>query len=416
MSEADVCVVGGGLAGKVAALAAARADGGASVTLVTEPGPDLRDTGGLVDVLGYTPGGRGPLVNPFWALDDLPETHPYAVVGEGMLRDGLALFDDVVGDSYGGGDTDRNALVPTAFGRLRPTGRYPRSVEAGLASERRETMLLGFKRLPSFDGPPAADRLEAVVPYRVDGFNVDFPSETEDRVEMAEFLDENPVASTGNPARESLAASARIYQSSEKRIGFPAVLGLERHREIRRQFEDALDVRVFEVPAGSPSVPGMRLDSQFDAALASAGVSVEREATVTGAETGDGHVDSVRLSSGETVTASQFVLATGGLAEGGLASTRTTVTEPLFDCHVDAPDDRGEWAERDPFGDHAFARFGVSVDDGLRPLGADDVSAFGNLRAAGRVLGGFDYAAENSGGGVAVATGYAAGLRAAETV
>ena len=64
--------------------------------------------------------------------------------------------------------------------------------------------------------------------------------------------------------------------------------------------------------------------------------------------------------------------------------------------------------------DQPFARAGLAVDDEFRPLDADGTPEFENLRAAGRVLGGADVAAEQSTGGVAVVTGYVAGQLAAE--
>jgi len=70
----------------------------------------------------------------------------------------------------------------------------------------------------------------------------------------------------------------------------------------------------------------------------------------------------------------------------------------------------------DAFGDHPFTRFGVETDDRLRPLDARGEPVFDNLRAAGAVLGGYDFAAEKSGSGVSIATGYAAGRAAAEVV
>jgi len=52
----------------------------------------------------------------------------------------------------------------------------------------------------------------------------------------------------------------------------------------------------------------------------------------------------------------------------------------------------------------------------LRPREASGDPAFDNLRAAGSVVGGYDLAAEKSGAGVSIATGYEAGRRAAAEV
>jgi anaerobic glycerol-3-phosphate dehydrogenase len=291
----DVVVVGGGLAGRIVALAARERDSTTAVTLLGGANWAFDREDGLVDVLGYAPDGSGPVSDPFAAIGTLPETHPYRIVGTESLRDGLAAFDDAVGEMYCGGSTDANALVPTAFGRLRPTARYPRSVAAGLASQTRETTLVGFEHLPEYDAPPAAERLEDVVPFRVNGTTVQFPTDDRTRTAMAETLDTNPTAAGGAPAREALAATVQVYQTGEKRIGLPPVLGLAETATVREQFETAFGVPVFEVPAGPPSVPGIRLGRRLESALEAAGVTVRPDARLRGFDATDGHIDCVRL-------------------------------------------------------------------------------------------------------------------------
>jgi glycerol-3-phosphate dehydrogenase subunit B len=418
----SVVVVGGGLAGCMAALAAARSSPDASVTVVTQARTTMREASGLVDVLGYAPDSDGPIADPFAAVSALPAEHPYSTVGVDELRDGLALFDEAVGDAYHGADTDRNALVPTCWGRVKPTARYPTSVAAGLASQRRPATLVGFEELSGFDAPLSADRLSGRLPYRIDGITVPAPTELSPGPEP---VDRTPLRvaralDRGDGALDTLVDSLDIYLNRKDRAGFPAVLGGDRAGEVRRELEDRLGVAVFEVPTGPPSVPGVRLRTLLGDALSAAGVHVRTETTVVDVESADGRVDGLLLdggedpegSQGERIGGSQFVLATGGVAGGGVRGRRDGVTEPVFGCHVDAPDDRSAWGATRPLGDHPFARFGVDVDASLRPLTAGGDPEFSNLRAAGSVIGGYDFAAEKSGSGVSVATGYAAGIRA----
>jgi glycerol-3-phosphate dehydrogenase subunit B len=447
-----VVVVGDGLAAAMAALAAARA--GAPVTLVSppprKPGPSLpaegpRPTGGLVGVLGYTPDGDGPLAEPFASVPDLPSDHPYRVVGTDAVREGLALFDDVTGDAYGGEGTERNALVPTAWGRLRPAARYPDAIAAGLASDQLATSLVGFDALPSFDPALAAERLDDSLPYRVNGLTVSFPTAlsagadpgpTDRRpLDCARAFDAAENAgedSGGQPDDESENGTRRgddgggtenllieglqdeldVFLDAKDRVGFPAVLGLEHGQRVRERLAEGFGLDVFEVPLGPPSVPGLRLGALLADALAEAGVALTA-ADVEGVETSDGRVDAVRLAGGEIRHGEAFVLATGGVADGGLVADRDGLREPVAGCHVDAPENRSAWAAADPLGDHAFARFGVRVDASLRPLARDGGPSFENLRAAGKLLGGYDFVAEGSAGGVSVATGAVAGRLAA---
>ncbi|WP_254769067.1 glycerol-3-phosphate dehydrogenase subunit GlpB [Salinilacihabitans rarus] len=452
--EDDVLVIGGGLAGATAALAAAERD--AQVRLISYKQSTLRHASGLIDVLGYpsadlaasgeaarADGGErtddgsrstadprsagGPLADPFEALSDLPEGHPYERVGADAVREALLFFDSVAGDAYRGGHTDANALVPTHGGTVKPTARYPAAVAPGLASDRRDALLVGFETLPDFDAPLSAGHLEAAgVPFRTRGVTLRFPGIERDDAKVtryAHLLDRNEAVDSGAgdaPARTALAEAVRPHLDGEGRVGFPPILGDDNHDVVRRDLEERLGVEVFEVPSGPPSLPGMRLEDLLYDAMADAGVRVTTGVPVVDYEADGGdRIDRVLVDrKGRDVPyrADQYVLATGGLVGKGVRSERDRVFEPIFDCHVAHAADRYDWFVDDAFGDHPFARFGLAVDRDLRPLDADDDREFENLRAAGAVLGGYDFAAEKSGSGVSLATGYVAGRRAGEEV
>lgn len=416
--EDDVCVIGGGLAGMTAALRAARE--GARVRLLSHKKSTLRHASGLVDILGYADGEL--VADPFDMLSLLPKTHPYRRVGNDAVRAGLSLFDDVTGDAYRGTHTDANALVATHGGTVKPTARYPARVAPGLASRDRKTLLVGFDSLTAFDAPLAADHLAAAgVPGTTRGVTVAFPGDfrADSRVtRFARALDDDETVETASgstPVRRALARTLESHLGNAERVGFPAVLGEEESQEVREALESSLGVDVFEVPMGPPSLLGLRLEALFQEALDEAGVRRTTGNPVTEFDASDGRIQSVSTDRNGRPTpfhADEFVLATGGLVGKGIDSDREEVIEPVFDCHVPHPDDRYEWFDDEAFGDHPFARFGVDVDDDLRPLDADGGAEYDNLRAAGGVLGGADFAAEKSGSGISLATGHAAGRAA----
>lgn len=458
--ESDVLVIGRGIAGFTAGIAAAEA--GARVRVIADKESTLRQASGLVDVLGYHPGDRGqkpsslersesaqalsggsveridpyvrtasvPVVDPFDVLTELPERHPYRVVGERGVRAGLELFDTVVDDAYDGAHTDRNALVPTHGGSIKPTARYPRASTAGLASDRRDALLIGFETVPDFNAPLAAAHLERTgIPFRARGETVRFPGDLRQDAALTRYaraLDANePLRYDGSklPAREAVAERVKAALSSStnegaiERVGFPALLGLDRPDNVRADIASALGADVFEVPMGPPSLPGMRLGTLFERALLSAGATQTIGNRVVDFDGTDGRIDRVYVDrNGARVSyrAEEYILATGGLVGKGIAADRARVREPVFDCHVPHPGERYDWFGDMAFDDHPFARFGVHIDDDLRPLTADDVPEFDNLRAAGGVIGGFDFPAEKSGSGVSLATGHRAGTIAAE--
>jgi glycerol-3-phosphate dehydrogenase subunit B len=421
-----VTVVGGGIAGSMAALSAARE--GARVRLVADGDSSLAAASGLIDVLGYMPDGEGPLADPFEAIPDLPDGHPYRTVGVEAVREGLALFDEVAGDRYVGDGTERNALVPTQLGNLKPTARYPATVAPGVASREETVLLVGFEQLTAFDAVLAGDRLDEAVPYLVWGQSLSFPGEVGPdpaATDLAAMLeaDERVATDDGEEyVRDELARELAIRVNQEPRVGLPAVLGYDDAAGIREGLGVAVGADVFEVPMGPPSVLGRRLDRLLREALADAGV--ERvDARVTAPRTEDGTITGLALAGdgpgdgadagGDTLDTEAVVLATGGLVGRGLESDRRAVREPAFGCHVPHPEDRYDWFDDDALGDHPFAAFGVDTDAGLRPLDARGEPEYRNLRAAGATLGGYDFAAEKSGAGVSIATGHAAGRLAA---
>ena len=85
----------------------------------------------------------------------------------------------------------------------------------------------------------------------------------------------------------------------------------------------------------------------------------------------------------------------------------------MFGIDITVPQDVSQWSEPKIFGNHLFSRMGVRVDRTMRPVDDAAVVRWQNVFFAGRSLGGYDYATEKSGHGVAIATGWQAGLMAA---
>lgn len=420
--EEDVIVIGGGLAGSIAALEAA--DGDATVRLITHKKSTLRHASGLIDVLGYLDA-EEPVADPFTAISELPDEHPYSIAGAAAVRDGLARFDEAVGDMYQGSHTDTNALLPTFGGAVKPTARYPTAAAAGLASDSREMLVIGFEELTEYNANMLADHLErADVPFDVEGVELNFPGEyaNDSRVtRFAKRLDnDEAVEHDGQTmgAREALADAIKPHLGDAERVGLPAFLGDEHAAAVRSDLERALDADVFEIPMGPPSFPGMRLADQLKHAVDEAGVRISAGNPVVGYETDGDEISAVIVDSkGREVPhhAEEFILATGGLVGKGIDSDRDgTVEEPIFDCHIPHSDDRYDWFDQEAFGDQPFAHFGVRIDEGMRPLAADGSPEFTNLRAAGGVVGGTDPVAEKSQSGISLTTAAVAGQRARE--
>ena len=466
----SLVVVGGGLAGSITAIAAARNNPEAQIQLVAPNGDRFALHPGTIEVLGSIPdpadasqetadtgqtaqqsdstlsGGhvtnsRVHVTNPLEAIEFLPETHPYRIVGRDALSEGLALCDEIVG--YQGSET--NALLPTPAGTVRPVFRYPPGMAAGVVSRPEPMRLIGFEQVPDFVPEYVGDRLAELVPYDIGTATVAFPgtvTEYPAATQLADALDtdEPPEGEVGLPEldtdgelppgllgepedegslREQLRERIRAELDTEPRIGVPAVLGKREHDAIRSELEAAVGARIFEIPIGAPSVPGRRLNATLHRAVRDAGVTIH-SGDIEAFETQNGRIERVSISpeptdtkSDEELAVDSVVLATGDFVTDGLRATGDTIYEPRFECPVSHPE-RTAWTTPDPLASQPFTTVGLRIDDSCRVLGEDDNPVYDNLRAAGRIIGGVDYDREGSGDGVAVATGFVAGRSSVE--
>jgi glycerol-3-phosphate dehydrogenase subunit B len=193
----------------------------------------------------------------------------------------------------------------------------------------------------------------------------------------------------------------------------------------------------FELLAAAPSPHGWRLQKALEAVLRRARVEVVA-GEVTGFRRAGARLEAAVLKSGSPraglvehgrqggsrpsrpdgeFAADSFVLAAGRFIGGGLVKSRL-VHEPLLDLAVyyqGEPIQEAyprlrhlEYVDPEP----AF-RTGLLTDTELRPVDPNGAPAFANLRAAGSLLGGYDYAGGGCGFGVPLLTGWLAGRLAA---
>ncbi|MGH2676584.1 MAG: FAD-binding protein, partial [Actinomycetota bacterium] len=179
------------------------------------------------------------------------------------------------------------------------------------------------------------------------------------------------------------------------------------------ELREALGTAVFEIPTMPPSVPGLRVFRALREALRRAGGRLIVNATVIGAEAEGRRVNAVVTESAArpiAYPARSFVLASGGIATGGLEmDSFGSVRETVFGLPVAGGPETGK-ARFAPayFDPQPLARAGVAVDDRLRPVSLDGSAVYENLYAAGAILAGAVPWKEKSGDGISLATGYGA--------
>jgi glycerol-3-phosphate dehydrogenase subunit B len=407
----DVVVVGLGLAGLVAGLAAASR--GASVLVTGKGYGTLRFRTGTIDVLGYRDG--SPVASPGSELPALAggrPPHPYALAPSD-LPDGLATVRAATAarGTPLGGDLTANQLIATAAGTLRPTCLAPPSMVAKWDGA--DVLVVGLEGYRDFEASLVAAVLPAAAAQAglelvTRPVTVDLPSLHVRHLGGLELARQFEQPSF----RRELAAAIQPALEAATLVALPAVVGLERHADAASELAERLGTALVELPTLPPSVPGLRLELALAAALREAGVRLQVGARVRVTAT---HVELEAAGHPLRIPARRLVLATGGFASGGLeVLIDGSVHETVADLPVWVPDGSTLFGRSflEP-GGHAAGLAGVLVDGRMRPVDASGAPLRDGLFCAGGVLAGARRAVEKSADGICCATGWRAGLEAA---
>lgn len=164
-----------------------------------------------------------------------------------------------------------------------------------------------------------------------------------------------------------------------------------------------------------PGVSGLRLRTCLLNALRELDVTLLENTTVIRADVADGHCRGV-ITSGldheHVYAADQIIVATGGFMGDGFEAEPGRMQESIFQLPLclengEMPSvDPSDWSEENVFARHAFSTLRVRVDAQLRPCSEEGSVLLDNVRFVGRSLGGYDFATEKSGNGVALATAW----------
>jgi glycerol-3-phosphate dehydrogenase subunit B len=371
-----VLVIGGGIAGYCAALAARR--DGAEVTVVARaPGATALYAGGM------------EVIDDLQAVLDHQPHHPITRLGLDSVRlateldtaiHALTLALEKEGLKFEG-SWRTLGLYADIHGLARPANLVPASVAAGElhSLSGKPLAVIGVKEVGDYDAASTAQALKEL--HGVEAFpeEVSIP----DLPQSASLTD---LYGRRAPQPSSAQSASKAYP--------PGFTNLPQGS--------------FELLASAPSPHGWRLQQAI--ALGS------MKAEVTSFETTRGRITSARAGD-RTFRADAFIFATGRHIGGGLQGGRIT-SEPLLKLgvfHDGTPAARmGTRLQHLQYLDPADElRSGLSTDDRLHPLDEDGRVAFDNLYAAGAVLGGYDYSGP-CGFGVPILTGWLAGRFAAK--
>lgn len=409
----DAVVIGAGLAGLTAALYLAR--GGASVTVVTKGLGGLQLGQGTVDILGYSESRvAAPIAQISEHISSRP-THPYTHFAPEFVAQSANWLKDVLGPDLLIGDPEKNVVLPTAIGALRPTSLYQPSMEAGIPADGASYLIVGLRRLKDFYPTLAAENLSRQTtpngePIKARSLIVD----VEMRADEVDTTGTNHARTLDRAEmRTKLVEAIKPHVREGEIIGLPAVLGLD-DLNAWKDIADQLGHKVFEIPMQPPSIPGMRMN-QVLTALVKAEARFILGSAVKGIETDGQNVTAVMIGTAghsTRIETKNVILAGGGFESGALdMDSYGKVTETILGLPVLGAE--GQLLHGDFWGaDQPIFLAGLDVDDEMHPLDAAKKPVYTNVYAAGGNLAGATRWREKSGEGIALASA----LRAADSI
>lgn len=438
--EADVVVIGGGMAGVVAALRAAAL--GKNVTLIRKGHGASAMSSGTIDIAG--PNGFLPM-DPWDSLPTISDRlrdiirskplHPYAIIAGGRddldrlrlkLGETLDFLDKKLPDAGLEGSGEHNYALPTVVGTVKFCACAPRSLIGGNLLEMSEARLalIGLNALPTFRCQTCKQTMlrysslhspEAIAD--IDVIEIDVPgladSPPKEPFEMARYLDDpSAIENLAKTIHEQL-------KPGTSHVALPPVLGMSNHARAFEIVEKGMEPTVFELISPNFSAHGFRLQLALDRALHENGIRVITQQVIDAERDGRllRNLLLGEMKTRRTITAKKYIVATGKFSSGGLIAD-DFLKEPLFGLPIFV---RGKRVDEkfvenlldwDTAAEQDFLSCGIHVDSSLRPLDRFGEPAFENLFAAGALIGEYDYITEKCGFGVAALTGYLAGENA----
>ena len=392
MKTFDVIIIGGGLAGLMAAATAAYR--GQRVALITYGSGSLPLASGAID---------------FGSLENLPAHHPYKKIGLKACDAAAKFFCDVAASDslpYNGKLSAQLPIV-TAVGTLKYSALVPESMDATNLFNKKKIYVASIKGLKDFYAAMLVDNLKKYFPDKIfEIVKIDLNllgGRDITCMDAAQIL-------TGN--EQILADGLKNLNATEDdAIIIPPILGLEGSNS-RAEIKPQCRAEIFETTCLPPSPPGIRLQRAFVKYLQKSGVKIFENSKVV-----RGVVDGKKISGvvvenavrEKIFPARKVILATGGFYSDGIIMREfDNPREPIFDLPVFFPTGAENWSNAQLFSDkpQGFSMTGILTNDNLNPVDESGKVLFENLHVVGANLGGADFIFERSAGGVAISSAY----------
>jgi glycerol-3-phosphate dehydrogenase subunit B len=401
----DLIVIGMGLSGLMAAKTAVEA--GQKVLLVGKGMGSLCLFSNTIDVLGSLPNNIKMKDGLSQWIKDHPK-HPYSKIGLEKIEDALSSFLSLFPPPYSFQTIDNmNCLLLTGAGTLRPTYLIPTTMIGGTSLDEGNSLIVGFKGFKDFYAHYVGDQLKCR------GINLQLhdPSYQElTATALARLMETKSF-------RERIGSEIKKQLQREAKIGLPALLGVHNPMEVKKDLEEIIGAKVFEIPLLPPSIPGMRIFNRFKEWLIQKGVTFLLGYSVSKATLKGKKCIAIEVTHPPVTTSysgDRYILATGRFSAE--VAGRTTIFEPIFNLPLSQPPSREDWFRNSFFGDlpHPIYQAGILTNASFQPVDERGSLVLENVWGAGSILAYHHAIDEKSREGIEIATGYTAAKYAME--
>ena len=406
MNTSDVIVIGGGLAGLIAANVAAR--NGQSVTVITYGSGSFPLFSGAFDFFGRNADGKFVTV-PAAGINSLPASHPYKKIKLGYLREASIFLHRLFVNyhMHYAGTMANQIPVVTAAGTLKYSTYVPLPMDASTLDEAEKIFVVGVKGLKDFYADMIAANLKNFVQKEITAVEIDLNflgGRDINSYDAAQFLDDDAVA------KNLIRQLKNLGSGGDVAFILPPILGSENH-SVYDEVRFRVNAKIFETTCLPPSPAGMRLQKVLVKSLQDSGAKIFENTKVLRAVREHDKISGVFVQTAtreKIYRAEKIILATGGFFGGGIVMKNfNQPKETVLDLPVYF--DAENWSNEEIFSasPQGFAKTGILVDENLSPL---DVKGFENVRVVGNSIGGADFIFERSLGGIALASAYKAAM------
>ncbi len=432
--NADVIVIGGGMAGYSSALKLKKRNN--HVILVKKSTGATFFSSGAIDLAGYYPLTNNTYYDsPITCINDIRKTnqnHPYSKFKsideiKSLYNEWKSIFQS---DFQLKGSLNKNILLINFSGTVKPSNLAGNQIYDGNLNtiNGKSLALIGINGFPFFDSKYCSKSLKNTLTYlegmelnKISNFSIELP----DLSEIGNLLSINVAKYLEN--EQNLSNFIKIIKSnseilSHDVLAFPPILGLLDFKNVLKKLQESLGKEIIEILSYPPSVPGFRLQSTLEKKARELGVEIVNNMEIINFESKNIEITGLIGKYGKyrdmRLEAENFILATGKFIGNGIKGNKEYIKEKLFDLPIfdefgnpsyNIPLQKMYKPKVLPRGGQPFLSLGIKINENFIPIDEKNQILYENLKAAGQVLSGYNYVSEKNGLGIALLTGMAAG-------